>query len=591
MANPFRVDANTKAYFAQLNMDLFVNRRTDDEDGEPEEQSVQLQELLENIYSEAEGKESVLAQDQLCSKILEKILRASNPNQLTHFYQNLKRKNDRYTDLLFNNYSSFVIQTLVSSIGSALQKTTDENQRKPLLKCLTDLRKDLSTNWSKVCYDKNARHVATTLMEILKALSALPAIKPLQMEIAKDFASLDLPSMVYDTNASPVVQSVIEMLGPENNKVLKKALCFDQPNAQKHVQDLIYDKFGSHFMQKVFQVASPEVFLELYNRHIRKNLMEMISHSSANFVAQECIAHLNHEGQVKMTFEELAEHIPSLLSSQKTSGVGAVFRLTEACKKFQTKQKELIKIFNKYAGKNNFIKMMIDLEAQKTPSNFGARIVQELFFFEAEVNQFIFKNFAKLEESYIFKLCKAPIGSFVIEKFLESPFVSQDMRGDLIKKIQSRLFELACTQSGSICVRNLYETSDVTRKQLVVNALAPKVEELAANRYGNFIIKRCRLRLYKEKQEVWLNSEEGNKRKRAVFSDILEEKPKSTTTKPTRKNLLEDDDDEKETEVVQKEVEEAPKKKRKTQERKKDDGEVMDYSMRFMLNALSNNSK
>jgi nucleolar protein 9 len=53
---------------------------------------VEQQLFLENVYTEVQGKELVLATDHSCSLVLEKLLRASNDFQLRVFFDKFNGK-------------------------------------------------------------------------------------------------------------------------------------------------------------------------------------------------------------------------------------------------------------------------------------------------------------------------------------------------------------------------------------------------------------------------------------------------------------------------------------------------------------------
>lgn len=82
---------------------------------------------MENVYTEVQGKELVLATDHSCSLILEKLLRFSNDFQLRVFFDKL---NGNFLKLFTHRFASHVCQTLITLCADAVERQVRSNETK-----------------------------------------------------------------------------------------------------------------------------------------------------------------------------------------------------------------------------------------------------------------------------------------------------------------------------------------------------------------------------------------------------------------------------------------------------------------------------
>ncbi|KAF9284164.1 Nucleolar protein 9 [Mortierella alpina] len=83
--------------------------------------------FLENVYTEVQGKELVLATDHSCSLVLEKLLRASNDFQLRVCFDKF---NGNFLKLFTHRFASHVCQTLITLCADAVEREVRSNEIK-----------------------------------------------------------------------------------------------------------------------------------------------------------------------------------------------------------------------------------------------------------------------------------------------------------------------------------------------------------------------------------------------------------------------------------------------------------------------------
>ncbi|KAF9200721.1 Nucleolar protein 9, partial [Haplosporangium sp. Z 27] len=83
--------------------------------------------FLENVYTELQGKELILATDHSCSLVLEKLLRASNDFQLRVFFDKF---NGNFLKLFTHRFASHVCQTLITLCADSVEREVKSNEQK-----------------------------------------------------------------------------------------------------------------------------------------------------------------------------------------------------------------------------------------------------------------------------------------------------------------------------------------------------------------------------------------------------------------------------------------------------------------------------
>ncbi|KAG0218462.1 armadillo-type protein [Mortierella sp. GBAus27b] len=104
------IDAEVQQYFKG------VEKTLDEQNFEAVEE---MQLFLENVYTEVQGKELVLATDHSCSLVLEKLLRVSNDFQLRVFFDKF---NGNFLKLFTHRFASHVCQTLITLCADAVER-------------------------------------------------------------------------------------------------------------------------------------------------------------------------------------------------------------------------------------------------------------------------------------------------------------------------------------------------------------------------------------------------------------------------------------------------------------------------------------
>ncbi|PWA02513.1 hypothetical protein BB558_001395 [Smittium angustum] len=97
---------------------------------------------------------------------------------------------------------------------------------------------------------------------------------------------------------------------------------------ERHMKMLVCDVYGSRLMEKVFSIASKELFQKLYITCIRKNIKELCLDPNANFVIQGFLKSIRSSAQLLSVLEELTPEFENLFIENK---LGIISALCSAC--------------------------------------------------------------------------------------------------------------------------------------------------------------------------------------------------------------------------------------------------------------------
>ncbi|KAJ3300786.1 Nucleolar protein 9 [Borealophlyctis nickersoniae] len=379
----------------------FVEKTLEEQEFESDEDR---QLLVHNVFKEADGKELMVASDPDCSRILEKLLRASNDLQIRALTD---RMSGNYPELFRHQFASHVCQTLLylaaeivereikgESATKSASSETDEAQTEPEVPTMEQLVlsicESLDGQWSALISDPYASHPVRSMLGVLSGevvvaddaklrskkskkyndahnnnFAQRPTKKPgpngvpmknlvppsftqmlehITKAIAGTLSKTELRNLALHPVASPVLQLLLSYQSTSDTLV-RAILNIGEGNislteSDPFVESLIKHSVGSHLMEKIFAVARPELFHRLYVVYFRQHLLDLCRHPVANFVVQQLIANTKNATQVEVLFDELAEGIEKLLLSNRT---GVVVKLVEASARHKAYQKEILK--------------------------------------------------------------------------------------------------------------------------------------------------------------------------------------------------------------------------------------------------------
>jgi len=581
--------------------------------------------VIESVHSEMESTKMLapLAKHREGSVILEAILKASTAYQLRRVLAGFAQAN--VSELCQNRFGSHVIETtlrramdcIVDKSEHVIDEEFAEASEHPpaLAEACVEVCEKVGQEWGELVLHPQGSHVLRTVIRFIdgyppdapinkkkKKGKPPPTFKPKRIEMPVAFAKIrdafvsdfsgtaaaDLRELAYHACGAPVLSVMLQVCQATEagaDGIISSLLEMDgeASTRKSDVEPMIYDNVGSHVVEQAIASASSKLLLTIYQEFFRNRLLEWSNSAAANFTVQRLIERTEHEGQVKSVMDELLPHLAELMQNNRP---GVALKVVEMCAKTDIGQKTVCKAMIKVLTETQKEGIVLDLlhlkqweeDGVKTDSSpLGSRMLQAFFMCKMDAARDIMREFSQLAGEEALALAKQPAGSHVIEAFVRSEALSK-YKHEFVRKLKTHVVTLAMHKNGSRVVEACYNGLDLAEKRWMVEELVAEEATLAADFYGRFALKRCRVQAFKEGgNAAWEASVESVEKKKDMFKDILgadgdffgggEKDTKSTKKK--RKHAAADDHDSKEIDALM-----SKKKGSQDTGKEKEEGEV-----------------
>ena len=128
------MDNNELDYFKQAESTLNINAFETDEE---------RQGFINSVLDEAQGKELKLVTNQICSKLMERLILFANHNQLKKIF---KQFQNHFVSLAFHKYASHVLETLLVRSAALIEKELTQTDEEKLEKAEEEEAEENSLN-------------------------------------------------------------------------------------------------------------------------------------------------------------------------------------------------------------------------------------------------------------------------------------------------------------------------------------------------------------------------------------------------------------------------------------------------------------
>lgn len=386
------LDDEESEYFKTAEATLAV-----DAFGSPEEKLG----FISGLLDEARGKELKLVTNQICSKLMERLILLANDEQLRDLFGVFS---GYFVDLSRHKYSSHCVETLLVRGAAVVEKEvldpefdsdSDESMEKRFLTLISDMKdyvQDLVSNpyashvirllllilggrtlpaassadgASSVLRSKKSRTARRNIdikdsEEYERAYQVPGAFHDALQSIVDGFGKSLEPTAAREMSigqvSSPVVQLLIESEAAvsEERPLLNTIFANTkdrEPSEEAFVEHLLSDAVGSHFIQNVLQTA-PEAFVErLYRLYMSQRVHKLVRRDYAGFVLETAMQRLP-EDDVHHIIDAAIGELPYLVENGNltmvrimlTRAAASNYKTTEVCdavlKTFDTDSKD-----------------------------------------------------------------------------------------------------------------------------------------------------------------------------------------------------------------------------------------------------------
>lgn len=317
------------------------------------------------------------------------------------------------------------------------------------------------------------------------------------------------------------------------------------PISSESFTHLCQDRVGSHFIQAALRHCEDSVFSKIYRKRFKGNILSLAEHSIANFVIQELLQDARELKHVKSMAKELSSSIEHLFSHGRA---GVVWRLVEACAKHEVGQKKVMNGICQALNidtESSSPELVMKLLTLGSPDFYGfdschfstpgAMIISNLLKFKQKCIHPLLTSITNLNTRHILSIARSSQACrCVLEPIFESPSTSFEIKCQLYEKLQGHFSDLACLKSGSFVVEKCYSAMDVHRKHTIVTELSKAETKLAGSASGRFVLRVCKVHMFKRKKDQWEESEQKRGKVAQIFEEILKEPQSAPLPKPKK---------------------------------------------------------
>lgn len=378
------VDANEIDYFKQAESTLNANTFESDEERNG---------FIRSVLEESRGKELKLVTNQICSKLMERLVLFASDRQLKHIFHQFL---GHFPALSHHKYSSHVVETLLVRSAALIEKELandyqaedaadgEDNEEDKFIastsieSMFTQMLSQLQPYWSTMIQHQYASHVMRLILLILSA-KELPsstmansvlrskkskvARKMIEIKDNDDFnrafevppsfrdelrrvisavtSNLDTKSareLAIHKVASPVVQLIIRVEGIIDRERTMWHLIFlpekegKDAKEEAFVEYLLSDSIGSHFLDAVIKNDGARMrYIErLYKLYMKDRILKLAKRSTTGvYVIQALLLKLK-PGEVEHIMDEIIPQLSSLISISENQNIDLGKAIIEA---------------------------------------------------------------------------------------------------------------------------------------------------------------------------------------------------------------------------------------------------------------------
>ncbi|KAL8680990.1 MAG: hypothetical protein Q9224_006896, partial [Gallowayella concinna] len=334
--------------------------------------------FLANVYKEAHGKELKIANSQSCSRLMERLILMSTPDQLKALFERFK---GHFLHLAQHRFASHCCETLftkaapiVSEELAAPPKAQSGASAKETLTTAEQLflntSKELEENLGYLMTDQFASHTLRVLFVVLSGRplvdanttsllqskkkehititsreapgssaststrtvpgSFQDALNHMMEAIVADLDTTSLRALAPHPVANPLLQLLLDLEFRQSGKskakdtssLFRKLLPNDPPeegtDSASFFNGMLYDPIGSRLCEVLVTNSPGKTFKVLYQSLLRDKLQNLAKNETASYVLIKALERLNKE-DLEQAVDELCPHVELLVGRSRTS--------------------------------------------------------------------------------------------------------------------------------------------------------------------------------------------------------------------------------------------------------------------------------
>ncbi|KAG5354603.1 Nucleolar protein 9 [Yarrowia sp. B02] len=516
--------------------------------------------FISGLLDEARGKELKLVTNQICSKLMERLILLANDEQIRALFEVFA---GYFVDLSRHKYSSHCVETLLVRGAALVEKEvldpnfdgdSDESMEKRFLTLANDMKdyiQDLISN-------PYASHVIRVLLlilggqtlpsptsadgnsSVLRSKKSRTARRNIDIKDSEENdRAYQIPGAFHDALegivsgfskrlqptaarelaigqvSSPVVQLLIDSEATTSEKrPLLNTIFADtedrDSSEEAFVEHLLSDAVGSHFLQNVLQKAS-EAFVErLYRLYMSQRVQKLVRRDYAGFVVETCMLRLPEE-DVHHIIDTAMGEIPYLVENNNLTMVRILLtRAAAANYKATEVANAVLKTFDTDTTDPKLLQKVLQLDDKNpykpheasSPGLHRCLVLQQLVEASPEVlaTAFLGLNSGEVD---VLKMAKHQSFSRLLEKCLR-PSINTIERRKFLNKLNGQCVDLARDPFASHVMDRLWAFSYKMNnfREKIANELVAD-DDLKENTYGKAVWRNWSLDKFLRRKSDW----------------------------------------------------------------------------------------
>ncbi|RLV94266.1 Nucleolar protein [Spathaspora sp. JA1] len=465
------VDSNELDYFKQAESTLNINAFDDDDERAG---------FINSVFEESKGKELKLVTNQICSKLMERLILFSTDEQLKQLFHSFLT---HFSSLSFNKYSSHVLETLLVRSAALIEREMSIE-----LTELEELFIKMVHEFNPVTMINHqyASHVLRVVLlvlsgkelpsstisnSILRSKKSKIARKMIEIKDNQDFnnsyqtptsfksqlrelitsisSTLDMKrtrELCIDKVASPVLQLLVQVEGLVDRERTIWHLIFCKDNVASDttesafVEYLLSDAVGSHFLEAVVKQDGVRLkYIErIYKLYIKDRVLKLANRSTTGVYIIQALLFKLKPVEVEYILDEIIPELSKLIDVSQTQNLDLAQRLIDASiSRGNYRQQEIIdQLFLKFAPNYNehsevsteFLENVLQLTGSTLGNTRGdwptaeerrrSLFLEKLLQYDYKFITCIWLNFMALPQDKFIQMCTHGVFSHVVEHSL-----------------------------------------------------------------------------------------------------------------------------------------------------------------------------
>lgn len=522
--------------------------------------------FVASVLAESQGKELKLVTNQICSKLVERLILYSTDDQLKHLF---KAFSGHFLSLIYHKYSSHCVETLLVRTAALIEKellnptanyTDDQTEFVSMENLFLFFLNEIRPNVREMIIHQYASHTLRLIILIL-AGKELPsttvsnstlrskkskiARKMIEIKDNQDFdRAFQIPSSFKDELkslieslkskvdrraareyaihkiASPVLQLLIQVEGLVDRDRPFWHLVFLKDDEEKDsseeafVEYLLSDPVGSHFFENSIRDQRLKYVERLFKFYMSERILKLAKRdTTGTYVVQVLLKKLK-QNEVRQMLDQLIPEMSVLMNSNLEIGKSIIDASIQH--KDYKKPQIIEELVKKYTP--NETSDILETILQLSTSTLGntkddwptaeerrrALFLQKLLEYDITFLNLTIDNLLLLPKERLIQMCFHGVFSHVVENVL-NPDVELIKRKRLLNQFMGSIVELSCNAYGSHIVDKLWDFTIKLNmyKERIAQELIGEKDKVKESTYGRQVWKNWSMELYVRKRHDW----------------------------------------------------------------------------------------